>query len=536
MFETLKNEYPFPSKRNTVYAKNGVVATSQPLAAEAGLSILRKGGNAVDAAIATAACLTVVEPTSNGIGGDAFAIVWMNQKLNGLNASGYSPYALTKSELIKRGINSIPRFGFVPVMVPGVPKAWATLSKTYGKLSLLECLEPAIDYARNGFVVSEEVAKNWQNAVKIYQKLLQGDEYISFFDTFTQNDRSPIVGELFVLKDHANTLESIGKTASDSFYKGEIAEKIDAYSKKFNGFIRKKDLEDYEVNFVKPIQIHYKGYDICEIPPNGQGIVALEALKIMSHFSIDESPMDKVIHQQIESIKIAFSDAFKHVSDKEATDFDYRALLTDEYTLKRSRDISENAINQKDIIPYGSGTVYLATADKDGNMVSYIQSNYMGFGSGLVVPNTGIALQNRGHNFSFEDGHPNEVGPHKRSYHTIIPGFIMKANEAIGPFGVMGGFMQPQGHLQVVMNLIDFHFNPQSALDAPRWQWMEEDLITVEDKMDQRIINNLIKRGHKIKILSEYSGFGRGQMIIKNKQGVYAVGTENRCDGHISCY
>ncbi|MGD9909713.1 MAG: gamma-glutamyltransferase family protein [Candidatus Izemoplasmatales bacterium] len=530
------NHYPFSSKRNVVHANNGVVATSHPLAASAGLRILLAGGNAVDAAIATAACLTVVEPTSNGIGGDAFAICYMNQELYGLNSSGYSPYLLTKEALEERGITEIPRFGFIPVMVPGVPSAWASLNKRFGKLSLLECLTPAIEYAKYGFPVTHEVSRHWQNAAKGYKKVLKGEEYVSFFDTFTNSDIAPSEGEIFYLPDHAKTLFEIGTTNAHSFYHGELADKIDAYSRKYNGFLRKKDLEDYQPSWVKPLSVNYKGYDVCEIPPNGQGIVALEALKIMSHYDLKDKTRDEILHVQIEAIKQSFKDASTYVSDSSNQQFDYEQLLSESYTRSCFNQITDKASTYSDLKPFGSGTVYLATADKDGNMVSYIQSNYMGFGSGLVVPHTGIALQNRGHNFSLESGHPNELGPHKRSYHTIIPGFLMKDGKAIGPFGVMGGFMQPQGHLQVVMNMIDWGMNPQSALDAPRFQWMENETVTVEPSLDPVFIDKLRNRGHLIKVEPELASFGRGEIIIKTENGHYIAGTEPRCDGSIASY
>lgn len=537
MFDFLSNQYEHASKRNVIYAKNGMVATSQPLASAAGLSILRKGGNAVDAAIATAACLTVVEPTSNGIGGDAFAIVWMNNKIHGLNASGFSPEKLTMEALKERKLTEIPRFGFTPVMVPGIPSAWAALNKKFGKLTLLECLSPAITYAVEGYPLSPTLATHWQNAFQIYQKHCASEEYQSWFDTFSISQRAPKEGEVWSSIDHAKTLELIGKSNGDAFYHGELADKIDAFSRKYDGFIRKKDLEEYAPQWVDPINVSYKGFDVWEIPPNGQGIVALESLKIVEDIDLSVLDESKKIHVQIEAMKLSFADAFRHVSDPNFMEVDPKNLLSKEHTDALRKRIGSKAIDPQNIKPYGSGTVYLATADKDGNMVSYIQSNYMGFGSGLVVPGTGIALQNRGHNFSLEEGHPNQLGPRKRSYHTIIPGFLTKDNRAIGPFGVMGGFMQPQGHMQVIMNTIDFHMNPQSALDAPRWQWLENKIVAVESSMKPEIIKGLRELGHDVVVLNQSASFGRGEIIWKDdEKTIYMGGAESRCDANIACW
>ncbi|PKL00312.1 MAG: gamma-glutamyltransferase [Tenericutes bacterium HGW-Tenericutes-1] len=529
--------YPYASKRSVLYAKNGMVATSQPLAAMAGLEILKKGGNAIDSAIATAACLTVVEPTSNGIGGDAFALVWFQDKLHGLNSSGYAPQLMSIDALQSRGFNSIPKYGLLPVTVPGIPAAWAALNQKFGKLSLIECLRPAIAYAKEGYPVSEHVAKHWQNAYDIYKKHLSGEEFNEWFETFTFNSKAPNTGDIVKLPHHAKTLELIGVSNSKAFYEGELAELIDAYSIKYNGFIRKSDLISYQPLWVDPISVNYKGYDICEIPPNGQGMVALQALNIMNGFNFSVKENEETYHTQIEAMKLAFSDGLSQIADIFHMNKSIVQFLSSDYATLRRKEISNIC---KEPLPYDfqdAGTVYLCTADKEGNMVSFIQSNYMGFGSGIVIPNTGIALHNRGLNFSLELNHPNLLKPLKRPYHTIIPGFIMKDKQAIGPFGVMGGFMQPQGHLQVIMNLIDFNMNPQAAIDAPRWQWMEGKKVMVEPTVDKSIIEALIKRGHDIHIEHELSHFGRGQIILKDlKSGVYAGASEPRCDGHIALY
>lgn len=533
----MNTNYPYPSKRTVVYAKNGMVATSQPLAAQAGLDILKKGGNAIDAAIAVAATLTVVEPTSNGIGGDNFALIWHNAQLHGLNSSGPAPSSISISSLKKKGLVEMPRFGFTPVTVPGAVAGWAEMSKKFGKLSFKEVLEPAINYARNGFAVSPTVAHYWRSALHIYQKALKGEEYSHWFDTFLKNNHAPNEGDIWFFKDHAQTIEDIANTLGETFYHGAIADKIDAFSKKFGGYIRKSDLEAYQPEWVEPISVTYKGYNVWEIPPNGQGLVALLALNIIEDFNFQEKEKLEVYHKQIEAMKLAFADGLEFISDPISMKMSIKDLLTKDYAKSRAKLIAKEAKVRTFGKPNSSGTVYLATADQYGNMVSMIQSNYMGFGSGLVVPGTGIALHNRGHNFSLDETKDNCLSPNKRPYHTIIPGFLTKGDKPVGPFGVMGGFMQPQGHLQVVMNLVDFKMNPQSALDAPRWQWMEGNHITVEPDVPKRIIHGLINKGHIVKIEPNLGSFGRGQIIMRDpKTGVYAGGTEKRTDGTIAAY
>ncbi len=528
-------EYKYLSRRNVVYGHKGMVATSQPLAAQAGLEILKQGGNAVDAAIATAACLTVVEPTSNGLGSDAFALVWIKDKLHGLNASGYSPYSISIDKLKERGFNEIPKLGVIPIMVPGAPAAWVELSEKFGKLTLKETLMPAINYARNGFTVSVNVKQAWDTAYKIYIKE-KGEEFKYWFDIFTKNGETPKFGELWKLPYHADTLESIADTYGESYYKGHIADKIDAFFKKYNGYLSKEDLINYKAEWVEPISINYRGYDVCEIPPNGQGIVALMALKILNGFEFTYKENSDTYHKQIEAIKLAFADGQKYITDSNHMKADLRKLLSCDYGNARRKSITDIALMPEAGDPDSGGTVYLCTADGDGNMVSYIQSNYMGFGSGIVIPETGIALANRLHNFSYDNLHDNCLMPHKKTYHTIIPGFILKDGKAVGPFGVMGGFMQPQGHVQVVTNLIDFHMNPQESLDAPRWQWIKDKQIEVETDVPLHIVKDLTRRGHEVKIETKESSFGRGQMIIITEEGTLCGGTEKRTDGHIATW
>ena len=528
--------YKYPSRRNVVYGQKGMVATSQPLAAQAGLEILKKGGNAIDAAIAAAACLTVVEPTSCGIGGDAFAQVWSNGKLYGLNSSGPAPLGISMDKVKKKGYTKVPKYGWWPVTVPGVPKAWAELSNRFGKLSLSEALEPAIAYATDGYPVSPTVGYSWQQAFESYKDNLHGREFKYWFDTFAPKGRAPYIGEIWGSSDHADTLRQIANTNANAFYKGELAEKIDKFSKEHGGYIRKEDLEAFEPKWVEPISINYRGYDVWEIPPNGQGMVALLALNILKGFEFDEEENVETYHKQLEAMKLAFADGQKYITDAEKMKLKPQDFLSDEYAQERRSLIRENAMIPKAGEPKAGGTVYLATADSEGNMVSYIQSNYMGFGSGLVVPGTGIALQNRGADFSLNPEDANCLEPGKRSYHTIIPGFLTKDGNAVGPFGVMGAYMQPQGHVQVLMNMIDFRLNPQEALDAPRWQWVKENTIFIEPHFPMDIAKKLSQRGHNIRIKFENSSFGRGQIILRNKDGVLVGGTEPRADGTIGVW
>jgi gamma-glutamyltranspeptidase/glutathione hydrolase len=529
MKEVLIMKFANP-KSAFIKPKLGVIATSEPNAAQAGLDILKKGGNAIDAAIATAAALTVTEPTSNGIGGDNFAIVWHEGKLIGMNSSGHSPELLSLENLYKKGLKEIPTFGFVPVTVPGVVKGWAELSKKYGKLDFKEVLAPAIKLAKEGFKIAPTVQYYWDRAYKIYEKKLKDPMFQYWFDTFKN---VPKLGDTVYLKDHAKTLEDIANTYGDTFYKGDIADQIDAFSKKYQGFIRKTDLEKHVVEWVKPISSKYRGYDILELPPNTQGIIGLMGLNILENDNVNQkSPLD-IYHTQIESTKLAFSDGLKYIADPKSMNVTIEELLSKSYAKKRYELIKDNAINHTFGHPKQAGTVYLATSDSAGNMVSFIQSNYMGFGSGLVVPNTGITLQNRGHNFSVDPNSVNVLAPNKKPYHTIIPGFIMKDDKPIGPFGVMGGFMQPQGHLQVISSMIDLNLNPQEALDRPRYQWIKDQTIYVEPSLDKNIVDGLSKKGHTIEIKEDLGLFGRGQIILNLNERIY-VGTEKRCDGTIA--
>ncbi|ABR46901.1 Gamma-glutamyltransferase [Alkaliphilus metalliredigens QYMF] len=525
--------YPYPSKRNVVYGKKGMVATSQPLAAQAGLEILKKGGNAIDAAIATAACLTVVEPTSNGIGGDAFALVWTKGKLHGLNASGPAPRKLSVEALKKDGYEEIPKYGWIPVTVPGAPSAWGELSRRFGKLSLCEVLAPAIQYAREGYAVSPTTSEAWQRAYDIYKEQLRGVQFNHWFETFAPKGQAPNPGEIWSSEGHARTLESIAQTNGESFYKGELAEAIVTFSKAYGGYLRREDLEAYHPEWVDPIKVNYRGYDVWEMPPNGHGIVALMALNIAKGFDYLEKECVDTYHKQIEALKLAYADGEQYIADASNMNVKAEALLSEGYGQGRRALIGEKAILPQAGKPAQGGTVYLATADDEGNMVSFIQSNYMGFGSGLVVPGTGIALHNRGHNFVLDKAHVNCLEGGKKPYHTIIPGFLTQGEKPIGPFGVMGGFMQPQGHMQVIMNTIDFHLNPQQALDAPRWQWIQGKRVDIEPHFPNHIAQQLAKRGHEINIQLNTGSFGRGQIIWRTEEETLCGGTEARTDGAV---
>jgi gamma-glutamyltranspeptidase/glutathione hydrolase len=431
----------------------------------------------------------------------------------------------------------MPKFGMIPVTVPGAPAAWAELSKRFGKLPLTEVLKPAIEYAENGYPLSPILGKYWNSAYNRFKELFKGDEYKGWFDTFAPGGKPPEIGGMWKSEGHASTLRAIAETNAESFYRGELAEKIDQFSKKNGGFLTAEDLADYKPEWVQPIKVNYRGYDVWEIPPNGQGIVVLMALNMMKGFELTEKESVDTYHKQIETMKLAFTDGKKYVTDPENMSVSVEQLLSEEFAEVRRSLIGEEAITPEPGTPPSGGTVYLATADGEGNMVSFIQSNYMGFGSGIVVPGTGIALQNRGHDFSLDPNHDNSLKPGKKTYHTIIPGFLTKDNEAVGPFGVMGGYMQPQGHAQVIMNTVDFHLNPQAALDAPRWQWIEGKKISVESSFPNHIAQALARKGHQIEVALDGGGFGRGQIIWRDPEtGVLTGGTESRTDGTIAAY
>lgn len=532
---------PYPSQRYPIYARGGMVNCSSPQAAAAGLEALQNGGNAMDAAVAAAAALTVVEPSANGIGSDAFALVWSakDQKLYGLNSSGPAPMAASIEKLLADGSDEngkMPTYGWTPVTVPGAPMAWAELTRRFGRRTLAQNVAPAVRYAREGYPCSPNLAVMWKRAFDKFQKNCTGPVFDEWYKTFTPEGKPYEAGDLIRLPNHADTLEAIGETDAAAFYTGEIAKRIDAESRKYGGYLRYEDLAAYRAKWVEPIRVDYRGYQVCEIPPNGQGIVALMALNILKEFDFTEKESALTYHRQLEAMKMAFADAFHYVTDPDHMELDYHRLLDPAYGALRAAEIGETAQIYTHSIPPKSGTVYLCCADGEGNMVSFIQSNYLGFGSGVVVTGTGVSLQNRGHDFSLDEKDANALKPGKRSYHTIIPGFLMKDGKAVGPFGVMGGYMQPQGHVQVVMNYVDFHLDPQQALDAPRWQWMRDNTVTVETRFCMEMARKLQRLGHDIRADLSTPSFGRGQMIVRLDNGVLVGGTESRTDSNIACY
>lgn len=524
-------DFPYRSQRMPILAQN-VVATSQPLAAQAGLDALRCGGNAVDAALATAIALTVVEPTSNGLGSDAFAIVWDGVQLHGLNASGRAPRALTPERFA--GLTQMPTIGWDPVTVPGAVSAWGALSERFGELPFDALFTAAIDYARDGFLVSPITAQAWAGAPQRYAA------YPSFAATFAANGRAPHPGELFRCPDQARTLETIAATKGEAFYRGALAEQIVAHAKATGGLMTLDDLASHAPEWVTPLAQDYRGYCLHEIPPNGQGLAALIALGILQHCDLAQYPVDSAdsLHLQIEAMKLAFAEAHRHIADPAWMDVPAAALLDADLLAERARQIKMDAAQfPTSALPTDHGTVYLTAADADGMMVSYIQSNYMGFGSGIVVPGTGISLQNRGAGFRLEAGHPNRVAGGKRPYHTIIPGFLTRAGQPVMSFGVMGGHMQPQGHVQMTVRLVDYGQNPQAASDAPRW-YVEENMtaLSLEPGFAPEVIAELRRRGHNVTADVPPGRFGGAQLIYRMANGGYCAGTDWRKDGQAVGY
>ncbi len=524
--------FPYPSQRMPILAEN-VVATSQPLAAQAGLEMLRKGGNAVDAAIATAIALTVVEPTANGIGSDAFALVWKDGELHGLNASGKAPEAIDASRL--RSLDRVPLNGWDPVTVPGAVSAWVTASRRFGKLNFEALFEPAIRYARDGFPVSPQTAGGWRAVPSRWPKDL------SIQQAFAPGGSTPAAGEQWRFEDQARTLGQIAASNGEAFYTGELARKIVADAKMNGGAMTMDDLAAHTPQWVEPIEIDYHGYTLHEIPPNGQGLTALLMLGIIRHHPIRDLAPDcpDSLHLQIEAMKLAFADAHRYIADPAFMDVSIDALLDPAYLRSRAEMIDPaKATDFKHGSPKPSGTVLLCAADADGCMVSFIQSNYTGFGSGIVVPGTGISLQNRGGCFETAAGHPNQVAGGKRPYHTIIPGFVTRKrengqHEPVMAFGVMGGYMQPQGHAQVMIRMADHQQNPQAALDAPRWQIKEGLEVDIEPGFPDDVYEVLKGRGHDLRRARRQSvSFGGGQAIYRLESGAGYLGASDlRRDG-----
>ena len=529
---------PYASNRYCITAKNGMVATGSNLASAAGLAILRKGGNAVDAAVATAAALTVVEPTANGLGSDCFALVWMKDKLYGLNGSGISPRNITREDVASKAADGkMPTYGWTPVMVPGAVRSWAALVERFGKLSLAEDLAPAIAYAEEGYPLSPLLAHMWERSVKAYTKRFAGKhEYDEWFRTFTKNGETYRFGDVVKLPGHARSLKLIAESNADAYYEGEIAGQFVRQSARDGGYFCAEDLKEYRPQWVDPVSVNYRGYDVWEIPPNGQGMVALMALNILKEFSFTQKECVDTYHKQFEAIKLAFADGKHYITDPRYMQVDYHDLLKPEYGRARASMITDTAGLPGPGEPNNGGTVYLSAADSEGNMISYIQSNYMGFGSGIVLEGYGVSLQNRGADFSLDPKDANVLAPLKKTYHTIIPGFLTKGDKAVGPFGVMGGYMQPQGHVQAVMNMVDFGLNPQMALDAPRWQWIAGNKFTIEPEFNTEIAKQLRDRGHDVSFALDRTSFGRGQIINRLENGVLVGGTESRTDSNIACW
>ena len=529
-------DYPHFSRRTVVYAANGMTCAGNPTAASIGLQILLKGGNAVDAAVAMAAAMPLVEPTGNGLGADAFVMVWKDGKLYALNGSGPSPASATIERLKKRGFTEVPAYGTLSSDVPGCVAAWSAVHKRFGSLSFKDVLAPAIRYAAEGFVVSPTVALLWERAYRLYSGMKEAPQYAPWFETFAPEGRAPQAGEIFRSPDMAKTLLRIAETEGEAFYRGEIAEAIGRFYEDHQGFLRASDLAAYEPEWVDPISINYKGYDVWEMPPNGHGITVLMALRILAGMKLGAPLTAETMHQQIEAMKLAMADTAMHVTEPSAMRVTTDDLLSEDYAASRRALIGEKAMLPKAGDPRGSSTVYFAAADREGMMVSFIQSNYRGFGSGIVIPGTGISMNDRANNFTLDPEHVNCLAGSKRPYHTIIPGFLTKDGEAVGPFGIMGGFMQPQAHVQVVENLIDWHLNPQQALDAPRWQWVGGKRVELEADMPQAEILKLARMGHEVSIKADLTLMGRGQMILRNRDGVLCGATEKRTDGQVMCF
>ncbi len=521
-------DFPYTSQRMPLLARN-VVSTSQPLASAAGLLTLARGGNAVDAALATAITLTVVEPCMNGIGGDAFAIIWDGKQIHGLNASGRAPQKWTPEYFSRYA--SMPMRGWDSVTVPGTVSAWRTLSDRFGALPFAELFEPALRYARNGYMVSPTVHRQWQAQVA---ELLPQPGYR---EAFAPQGRAPLPGEQFICPGQANTLERIAASKGDDFYHGELAKAIADHARNTGGLIDEADLAAHQADWVEPISMRYRDLTLLEIGPNGQGIGALMALGMLEHFDLKAAGLDSALshHLQIEAMKLAFADMQEFVADPNSMRAVVASdLLDPAYLAQRAKLIKpDQALPVRPGSPHNGGTVYLTAADQSGMMISYIQSNFKGFGSGVVVPNTGIALQNRGGGFNLTAGHPNQVAPGKRPFHTIIPGFLMRGAAPLMSFGVMGGSMQAQGHLQVTSRVADHGQNPQAASDAPRWRVMDDNsTVAVEWNFPKEAIEGLIARGHRVRVAQRFDNeFGCAQLAMKTSHG-YIAASDHRKDGY----
>ena len=525
---------PYPSTRIPVFARN-VVSTSHPLAAQSGLRILQQGGNAVDAAIATAAVMTLVEPVSNGLGSDAFCILWDGSRLHGLNGSGCAPQAWAPAYFRRKygeEATTPPQRGIDSVTVPGAVGSWVALSERFGRLPFGDLMAPAIEIAERGYLMPPVVQQKWAAATPILKS------QPGFAQRFLPWGRAPEVGELFRFPAAARALKAIAATRGEAFYSGEIAHALEGFSNANGGSLKVSDLANWKPEWVEPIAKDYREHTLHEIPPNGQGIAALMALGILRHFDIASIPVDSVAsqHLQIEAMKLAFADVYRYVSDPRSMEVSAQQMLDDAYLASRARLIDPHrAQDFKAGNPVKGGTIYLTAADESGMMVSFIQSNYMGFGSGCVEPEFGISLQNRGHGFSLRAGSPNIVAPGKRPFHTIIPAFLTKNGAPVMSFGVMGGNMQPQGHMQTLVRMLDYAQNPQAACDAPRWRFNSGLEINVEATMNPATVQGLAGLGHKVEVINDsYQDFGAGQFIWRagdpSVEG-YVAASDSRRDG-----
>lgn len=516
--------YPYPSQRMPVLASN-VVAASQPLAAQAGLRMLQQGGNAVDAALAAAIALTVVEPTSNGLGSDAFALVWDGESLTGINGSGRSPGGWTPARFAGREV--MPVHGWEAVTVPGAVDTWVQLSSRFGNLPFEALFGPALAYAAGGFPVSPLTARRWAEAADAYR------DFDAFAAAFLPEGRAPRPGEIFRCPDMARTLQEIAATHGESFYRGALAERIAADAAAHGAALSREDLAGHRCEWVTPLSVAYRDVEVHEIPPNGQGLAALIALGALARFDLAAHPVDSAdsLHLQIEAMKIGFALAACHIADPRCMRVAPENLLAPDFLNRQAETIRlDRAAAPAGSLPFDAGTVYLTAADHRGGMVSMIQSNFTGFGSGVVVPGTGISLQNRALGFTLEKGHPNEVDGGKRPYHTIIPAFVTRNGHPLLSFGVMGGYMQPQGHLQMVVRLFDYGQNPQAACDAPRWHIAEDGRISLEAGISNETRDELARRGHVIVDEDPYWGYGGAQLILKTGAS-YCAASDPRKDG-----
>ena len=525
---------PYTSTRLPLFARN-VVATSHPLAAQAGLRMLLAGGNAVDAAIAAAAAITVTEPVSNGLGSDAFCILWDGQALHGLNASGRAPAAWTPEYFTRKygaDAKTPPKRGWDAVTVPGAVAGWAALSRRFGKLPFADLLAPAIEIAERGYAVPVVVQQKWAAAA---------DELSAqpgFRETFLPRGRAPQVGERFVFEGAARALRAIAASRGEAYYRGEIAAAAVKHAQAHGGAITLDDFAAYQPEWVTPIGQAYRGYTLHEIPPNGQGIAALIALGILSNFDLASLSPDSVAsqHLQIEAMKLAFADVYRYVAEPASMEVTPGQMLDAAYLKSRAALIDpKRAQGFGAGNPVKGGTIYLTAADESGMMVSFIQSNYMGFGSGVVVPEYGLSMQNRGHAFSLDAKSPNVVAPRKRPFHTIIPAFLTKDGQPVMSYGVMGANMQPQGHMQTLVRMLDYGQNPQAACDAPRWRFNAGLEINVESAMDPALVQGLLERGHRTEVIRDsYQDFGAGQFIWRLGDPAvegYVAASDPRRDG-----